>query len=106
MVTRVILLLLAKRMRLLSRLLNMGALQTMTVQITLHAKTGNALILALRIMFVLQMLYVQSPDTTQYALVLMVTLVLLKFPVPYLRDLNAQLIQNALITLHVSEKNA
>ena len=70
-------------MRLLSHLLNMGVHQTMTVQITLHAKTENALILVLRTIFVPQMLYVQSRDTKQFVHVLMVTLVLLKFPVPY-----------------------
>ena len=52
----------------------------MTVQITLHALIGNALIHVLLIMFVLQMPYVPLPDTNPFVLVLMAILVVQKLP--------------------------
>ena len=70
-------------MKLSYRQLNMAVVQIMTALITLHAKIGNVLTLVLRIMFVLQMLSVLYPDTRQFVLVLMDTLVLQKFPVPF-----------------------
>ena len=61
----------------------MAVVQIMTALITLHAKIGNVLTLVLRIMFVLQTLSVLYPDTRQFVLVLMDTLVPQKFPVPF-----------------------
>ena len=57
----------------------------MTVQTILHVKQGNASILVLSLMYVLQLLIAKSPDTGQFVLVLMDMLDLLKSLAHYVR---------------------
>ena len=57
----------------------------MTVQTILHVKQGNASILVLSLMYVLQLLIAKSPDIGQFVLVLMDMLDLLKSLAHYVR---------------------
>ena len=57
----------------------------MTVQTILHVKQGNASILVLSLMYVLQLLIAKSPDIGQFVLVLTDMLDLLKSLAHYVR---------------------
>ena len=59
----------------------------MTVQTILHVKQGNASILVLSLMYVLQLLIAKSPDIGQFVLVLTDMLDLLKSLAHYVRFL-------------------
>ena len=63
----------------------LDAHQIMTVLTILHVKQGNASILVLSLMFVLQLLIAKSRDIGQFVLVLMDMLDLLKSLVHYVR---------------------
>jgi hypothetical protein len=80
--------------------------QIVIVLITQHVKIENVSILVLKKILVQEMLIAKLFDTSQFVLVLTVTLEIQQPLVNCLPDQNVLLIQNALITLHVSEKNA
>jgi hypothetical protein len=80
--------------------------QIVIVLITQHVKIENVSILVLKKIHVRDLLIAKLFDTSQFVLVLTVTLEIQQPLVNCHPDQNALLIQNAPIILHVSEKNA